>query len=279
MRTLLNRALVAARREAEESWGVSPSAARAWFVAPLLLAAAVAVLWRVDRSLLRSLAEEDGVFEWAQVALFVLGAAAAFGVARHLSRGGRRAAAALHLALAAGLLFIAGEELAWGQRFLHFDTPQGLAAVNSKAEVSVHNIASIEKWFTLAKLAAGAYGASGAWLAMRVGGRRDPSAWRPFVVPAYLSSTFLVVLAMRALRLTAMRESLPAGYSETEELLLAWGTATFACHARRILSRPAGEGPEGGPRISRGASATPDRRSDGGPSPLPGDLPRRPTAL
>jgi hypothetical protein len=276
MRLLLIRALAAARREAEEHWRVPPSAARAWFVAPLLLVPAVALLWWVDRPLLHSLAEEDGVFEWAQVALFVLGAGTAMRVARRLSRGGRRAAAALHLALAAGLLFIAGEELAWGQRFLHFDTPQGLAAVNSKAEVSVHNIESIEKWFALAKLAAGAYGALGWWALMWMSGRRDVSSWRPLVVPAYLSSPFLVVLAMRGLRLTAMRGALPAGYSELEELFLAWGTAAFVGHAKRSLPRPDGEGPgrggavrdrrgEGAPRISRRAPATSDLRFDGRP--------------
>ncbi|HKB16889.1 MAG TPA: hypothetical protein VKF62_12550 [Planctomycetota bacterium] len=287
MRRLLIRSLAAAHREAEEDWKVPPPAARAWFVAPILLVPAVALLWWIDRPLLHSLAEEDGLFEWAQVVLFGLGMATAVSVARRLGETGRRAAASLYLGAAAGLFFVAGEELAWGQRFLHFGTPDALAAVNEKAEVSIHNIRSIEAWFTFAKLVAGAYGAFGAWVLMRWGVRHDPSPWRLFVVPAYLSSPFLVVLAMRALRLTAIREALPAGYSELEELFLAWGSATFLRHARRILPRPGGEGPgaigaRGGgrePGLARRAPETADRRFDGGPPFLPGDLPGRPTGL
>ncbi len=237
MRRLLIRALAAARREAEEHWRVPPTAARAWFVAPLLLIPAVALLWWVDRPLLHSLAEEDGVFEWAQVALFVLGAGMALTLSPRLSGMDRRGAAALYLVLAAGLLFIAGEELAWGQRLLHFDTPEVLASVNEKGEVSIHNIGSIEEWFTMGKLAAAAYGALGGWALLWRSGRRDASSWRPLVVPAYLSSPFLVVLAMRGLRLTAMRDALPVGYSELEELFLAWGSAAFVGHARRSLPR------------------------------------------
>lgn len=227
------RGLAAARHEAEADWKLSPFAALLWFCAPLATLPAVALLWWLDKPLLRALADEDGPFEWAQVVFFLCAALACAGVALHLLSRANRCVGALFLLLSAGLLFIAGEELAWGQRLLFFDTPEALAAVNAKREVSLHNIASVEKWFTLGKLAAGLYGAFGAWLLIGSRERIDWSAWRACVVPVFLSSPFLIVLAMRMLRLSLLRHVLPAGYGEYEELLLAFGFAAFSAHAWR----------------------------------------------
>ena len=41
---------------------------------------------------------------------------------------------------AAALLFVAGEEISWGQRILGFATPDALAALNRQDEFNVHNI-------------------------------------------------------------------------------------------------------------------------------------------
>ncbi len=249
------RLVAAARSEASRDWNTSGLAALLWFCAPLGALPAFALLWLLDKPLLRFLTDEDGPFEWAQVLLFLVAAVASAGVAVHLLRAGSRAVGCLFVLLAAGLGFIVGEELAWGQRFLAFATPDALAAINSKEEVSLHNIASIEKWFTRGKLAAGLYGVFGAWLLLAASRHFAGSAWRACVVPVFLSSPFLIVLAMRLLRLTLLRSDLPAGYGEFEELVLAFGFAAFSAQVLRCRHSLAA------PRIAARSRAHPHPRT------------------
>jgi hypothetical protein len=45
---------------------------------------------------------------------------------------------------ALGCLYIAGEEISWGQWFFHWSTPEVWQAVNDQGETNLHNISS---WF------------------------------------------------------------------------------------------------------------------------------------
>lgn len=186
-----------------------------------------AATYLADRDLMRWLVDEDGPFETIQVLCFCVGAVFAGLTAWWLGRGGRWFAALLYCVLTLGLVFAVGEELAWGQRILNFATPPQLAAINSKQEVSIHNIDSLAPMFTMAKFAVGAYGTLGAW--MLLGLRRRPWAAQLelFVVPVFLSAPFVAVLGLRILRLTVLRHVVPLGYGELEELILAYGIAAF----------------------------------------------------
>jgi hypothetical protein len=224
-------------------WKVSPRGALRWFALPLLAPLAAALLWWLDRPLLRALSDEDGAFEWIQVLSFAAAAIASAAIARALWQRAQRPTALLFALLCAGLGFIAGEELAWGQRLLDFATPSALASANSKQELSLHNISSVEHWFTLGKAVIGFYGVFGGWLFAALAGRANLAAFRICVVPPFLASPFAIVLGMRVLRATLLRSDLPAGYGELEELLLAYGFAAFTLHAWRsreaLLAAPA----------------------------------------
>jgi hypothetical protein len=212
---------------------VSPRGALRAFTLPLLAPPAVALLWWLDRPLLRRLADEDSVFEWIQVLCFLGAALASAATARALWQRAKRPVALLYGLLAAGLCFVIGEELAWGQRLLGFATPASLASANSKQEVSLHNIESVEHWFTLGKAVIGLYGVFGAWLYARLARGGKLADYRICVVPPFLASPFAIVLGMRALRATLLRNDLPAGYGEFEELVLAYGFAAFTYHTWR----------------------------------------------
>ena len=58
--------------------------------------------------------------------------------------------------------------------------------------------------------------------------------WRPFLLPVFLTSPFSIVLIMRFARLTVLRSSVPAGFDEFEEAVLAFGVASFCLLSWRI---------------------------------------------
>ncbi len=45
--------------------------------------------------------------------------------------------------LSIGLFYYLGEELSWGQHYLHFETPQFLKSVNNQKEFNLHNISNL----------------------------------------------------------------------------------------------------------------------------------------
>ena len=126
-----------------------------------------------------------------------------------------------------GLLFITGEELAWGQRLVGFHTPETLKEINNKGETSVHNIPAIDPWFNVGKLWVGAYGAFGFLLLRRYRSRKSHEFWRFLIIPACLSSSFVFIFLLRVLRLTVMWDFTPVDYGEFDELCFAYGIAMF----------------------------------------------------
>lgn len=78
---------------------------------------------------------EDGLIESGTVVVYLLAAGLFIATARRISQP------ALARWLLAGLLvFIAGEELNWGQRIFGIETPEAVAEHNVQRELSVHNL-------------------------------------------------------------------------------------------------------------------------------------------
>lgn len=194
---------------------------------------ALALLRHYAPALQSSLSDENGLVEWAQVAGFAIAGVLSTSVALTLARGGMAGPACGYALGAAGLFFVCGEELAWGQLLLGFETPGEIASWNTKGEMSVHNFVSVERWFNLAKFAIGLYGACGFLLAQKLGGLRIPRGLQVFVIPGFLSSPFLIVVVLRALRVLRI---LPPGQGENEELFLAYGSAMFVWFVRQRLA-------------------------------------------
>lgn len=98
--------------------------------------AVLGALARSDPARAFRLVVEDGPLEWLQVLFLGAAATLLFGAARHRHGRQRR----LLACAAAGVLFVAGEELSWGQRQVGFESPAGLAAINRQAELNLHNL-------------------------------------------------------------------------------------------------------------------------------------------
>ena len=83
------------------------------------------------------LTQEDHWVEYLTAVWFLVGGLLLVGTAL-AERSWRRRG--VYVLGAAALLFVAGEEISWGQRILGFATPDALAALNRQDEFNVHNI-------------------------------------------------------------------------------------------------------------------------------------------
>ena len=165
------------------------------FVGLLLVAAT-----RVNLTLFDVIADEDGVIEWLQFAAYAATAVVALMAARRMLAHGERVPGVLWLLLALLCVFIAGEEISWGQRLLGLETPESIKEVNRQGEIGVHNVFGIEMAFSVMLLTGGLFGTVAPWWP-RVRAALGPGADR-YVPPLFLTSFFLLVLGHRALRLS-----------------------------------------------------------------------------
>jgi len=69
-----------------------------------------------------------------------------------------------YLAFSLGLFFIAMEEIAWGQQFLRFQTPESIKAFNVQNEFTIHNVELLQDRTDILNLFFGVSGLVGIWL-------------------------------------------------------------------------------------------------------------------
>jgi hypothetical protein len=92
----------------------------------------------------RWFSSEEGFLEWVTVILLV--PAIGYGACCWRSRGRLRLpwVARWWLALTLVCIYFAGEEISWGQKIFHWETPTFIGALNDQNETNLHNISS---WF------------------------------------------------------------------------------------------------------------------------------------
>ena len=108
-------------------------------LAALAVAAVIFVgLEYVSRPTLESLTVEDGPVEYlTALSFFVAGCMfIAAAVRRYVAR-------IWGVLLGVGFIFVAGEEISWGQRLLGVSTPESIAAANVQAELNLHNLEGV----------------------------------------------------------------------------------------------------------------------------------------
>lgn len=225
-------------REEADDWGIAPGTAEALFAAAVVGSVVVA-LTRAYKPLFELLTNEDALLEWTQFALFLGSAIAALAVGIRLWRSGARLPAALYLLFGVGLIFVAGEEIAWGQRLFDFGTPEGLRAINRQNEVTIHNIQAeggfdVLALFNAGMMLLGGYAAVAPWTPP---GRRARGRGRLFVPPLMLTTWFAIIFVYRAIRFTVWPEPPHpvVVYGEWAEFTLAFGLAAFLVLLHRRL--------------------------------------------
>lgn len=189
--------------------------------------------------------EEDGLAENLQVVFLLVAASGAGVVVRHRRRRGERLLATLYAGLAVALVFVAGEEVSWGQRLFGIETPPALAAINIQGETNLHNTFLLTPLFSLAQLVLGTLITVAAlipWSGL-LSPRHD--ALRQALVPGpSLAPYFAMSAAWRLYRYVGVTPGTPAWVgelSEVPELILYLGLMLFVVHQVRLARRtPAG---------------------------------------
>jgi hypothetical protein len=228
------------RQEAAE-WGVSLRTAWILAAGPILFAALVA-LTAIDRPLYRFFINEDALVEWIQfgtlVALVPLGMA----IAARLWRRRERSFAIVFALAAVAAMFIAGEEISWGQRLLGWATPADLALLNNQGETNIHNIGEVLSFMNLGMFlvttVAGVIPFVWLWGA---GDRPRDVSTMIVVPPLFLATSFLFAAAFRLFRYALMPEAgyVVSRYGEVGELLLYGALLAYAFLLYRKLGTAA----------------------------------------
>jgi len=215
-----------------EECGVSERAIQALFLAPFLVAVAGIAVAPVSKSLYKWVVAEDGLAETLQVVCYVLTLFLAVRVLRHQLATGNKLLTVLFGILIAGLVFLIGEELNWGQRLFGWVTPESWKSINKQEETNLHNIYGVGATFKWVQMLVGAYGAVlPFWLlkSKSLAGYRE--TFRAIVPPPVLMPYFLFMFLWRLYRnlMEPPRRFyfVIAEYNEVVELILAMGICLF----------------------------------------------------
>ncbi len=140
------------------------------FLAPFLLML-IAFLININHAqLFRWLVEEDSLVEWLQFTLLTISSITSIFLSKKWWKDNKILGVLFALA-AAGMFFVAGEEISWGQRLLRITTPDTLQEINIQDELTVHNIGTVFGYVYRGYMIIGLLGST-AWIIKRVLWRR-----------------------------------------------------------------------------------------------------------
>lgn len=105
------------------------------------------------------LSQEDNLIENSQVVVLLLGAFWAFRFSRTIFRRKEYFHAAIFGLAVLGLVFVAGDEISWGQRIFHIETPKQIAEYNVQKEITIHNLSFFDRHVNTGYIAIGLYSA------------------------------------------------------------------------------------------------------------------------
>jgi len=134
---------------------------------------------------------------------------------------------AFYLLFSFGLFFIAMEEIAWGQQFLQFNTPEIIKDFNAQNEFTLHNVEFLQDRTDFLNLIFGLGGLFGLWLSSQ-------RKFHMLGIPAILSPWFIMIFLLSSLGVFNDFYSVSTQFdyslhkqTETVELLIAGGTFLF----------------------------------------------------
>lgn len=225
-------------------WGLPRACVVSIALAPFAIVLTGALIAATRRDIYVAVTKEDGPVETLQVLLFLSASILSLAVARNLRRTGQTWLAIMYCGLGAGLLFVTGEEISWGQRIFGWDTPESLA-LNRQGESNIHNVPVIETAFRVAQVV---LGAAGVVLPLLVAGLPPLARYRPtlsWLLPHFTMIPYWGILMVW--RLFRMTVSPPPVYSyglirfnEIVELVLAMALFMFAWFQFRRSGPPPG---------------------------------------
>lgn len=218
-----------------QAWGLTRRQALVIAATPIIIALVMTVMVPFSE-LFVWVTAEDSLMEWLQFLLLLATSLTFARLGLGLMRSRGRGVGMLCLIVALGTFFVAGEEIAWGQRIFGWATPETLEAVNYQNETTLHNIGRAHQAFIYAVMLGGMYGALVPLFCWAVWNERPRSRLSYLLVPPLcLVPAFIMPFGYRFSRLTT---PIDAGFphlifhitkfSEVTELCLYFGLVVFA---------------------------------------------------
>jgi hypothetical protein len=97
----------------------------------------------------------EGVAEWFQAFFYFFASLIFMRLGVRLIKNSKGLVRYLPLLFGLFVLFVALEEISWGQKLFGFDTPEEIAVINSQGELTVHNLYPVQAVLHLAYIFAG----------------------------------------------------------------------------------------------------------------------------
>jgi hypothetical protein len=145
-------------------YGITAFSAKAIVLSPAVIVAlyGVCIQLPTTRSIALLTLEENNIVETLTFVFLLLGGVLGLALAwRIRSVGGWYWQSVFYAAFSVLLLFVAAEEVAWGQQFLGFETPSTLSEVNKQGEATLHNVGILQGRSEFFRLAFGLVGLLG----------------------------------------------------------------------------------------------------------------------
>jgi len=144
-------------------------------------------------------------------------------MAIHLLKRGLKLNASIFILATIALIFVAGDEISWGQRIFHLTTPQELTKINYQNEITIHNIIFLNTYVGLSYIIIGFYGAT-AWLTQYLFPKLKKIPIAYYIPPWFCSVYFFIGFAYNYYVSTQFNSFIGI-WSESAELMLYSGVA------------------------------------------------------
>ena len=191
MRCQLFSKIAIVLKASEKTYDIQSHTKNVIMIAPIIIIflQAVFLMLPTTRNLSLWMLEENHPVELLTFIILVVGGVVGLLLALKTKRCGEKSLVyGFYVIFSIGLLFIAMEEVAWGQWFFGFETPDAWRSINHQGETTIHNIRGLHGHAGILRLAFGAGGLIGVWLSFY------PS-FRKIGVPALLLPWFIIVTA------------------------------------------------------------------------------------
>ena len=226
-----------------QAWGTSPAIVTIIVLLPFLICLCGVAAALMGKEAYKAFTGEDRIAENIQVILWVVSFVFSFNVVQNQIRRGKYSFAALYVLLCAGIFFIIGEEISWGQRLLGWETPEKLKMMNKQNETNIHNIHGIGDAIKWLHLVVGAYGTFLPLIVWRYRGRLESFRTEiSMLVPHYtMLPYFFIPFLWRIYRnlfeVPKQYYFAVSEYSEVMELIIAFAFTFFLVFQYRQMTR------------------------------------------
>ncbi len=199
------------------------------FILPLIILAAFILLKVKLPESYKYIIDEDSYIEYAQFLFFFLSGLLSLVISINFLRTEQKLLGLLYLLLALGFLFVAFEEISWGQRLFNLQTKGYFEEYNLQKETNIHNLEGLSSLYGTLCQVVGFYGAF-MWLLLPKG-IKTISTVRYLIPNWYLVFYFLPSL-LRPSYYKYYRSLNDVGFAvwrqqEPTEFLLALGLLLF----------------------------------------------------